>query len=241
MAGSPTPYSRRLYRDRRKQFIHANAAPLGLLALLVAAIGALLSQALHGYMLGLADGILVASFVGLVLTAFHATTGSIWQLAGAWGEENTRDVLRAAKRRRLIWGWVDGVAIADGDVDHLVVLRDGRLIAIDSKWHAKVGRGYLERDAHHAVRTAQRARSILRAVGDAWPVTPVVVVWGAGAQDVPKGATIDGVPIVAGRHLKQWLDQNDNASVRKRDADAILRALESFRERVHPQERALAG
>jgi hypothetical protein len=111
-------------------------ARIGLLACLLAALGALIRLVLDGYALGFMDGVLATALVALVLTAFHASTGSIWQLAGAWGEENTRDVLRAAKRRRHIWGWIDSVAIADGDIDHLVVTRDGRLVAIDSKWHA---------------------------------------------------------------------------------------------------------
>jgi hypothetical protein len=43
----------------------------------------------------------------MVLAVFHASTGSMNQLAGAWGEDNTADQLRRARRRRLIWGWVN--------------------------------------------------------------------------------------------------------------------------------------
>jgi hypothetical protein len=192
---------------------------------------------LHGYALGLMHGALAAALVALVFTAFHATTGSIWQLTGAWGEENTRDVLERAKHRRHIRGWIDSVAIADGDIDHLVVTRDGRLIAIDSKWHAKASKVDWERDAARAERSAQRARSVLRSLGEPWPVSAAVVVWGGSAGDIGSGMSVGDVPILPGPTLKHWLKANDGARVRKQDVDRVLRAVEGFRERVHPSGR----
>jgi hypothetical protein len=53
--------------------------------------------------------------------------------------------------------------------------------------------------------------------------------------------SVDGVPILAGPSLKEWLKANDGAKVRKQDADRILRALEAFRERVRPGTSAPNG
>ncbi|WP_166389739.1 nuclease-related domain-containing protein [Nocardioides ochotonae] len=82
---------------------------------------------------------------------------AIWHVRGAWGEDNTRDELQRAKRKRLVWAWVDSVTLQAGDIDHLVVTRNGGLVAIDSKWRSKIN------DAADMARAAQKVR--LRAEG----------------------------------------------------------------------------
>jgi hypothetical protein len=54
-------------------------------------------------------------------------------LSGVYGEDNTRDVLRRARRKRNIWSWIDNLEIQSADVDHLVIAPAG-IYAIDSKW-----------------------------------------------------------------------------------------------------------
>src|SRR4051794_4312098 len=68
------------------------------------ALAVLESVLTSGYLLGLIHGGLIVGVPALVLVFFMTHTGAIWQLAGCIGEDNTRDELRKAKRRRLIWG-----------------------------------------------------------------------------------------------------------------------------------------
>ena len=48
---------------------------------------------------------MLSIFVGTVLFFSVVISGSMNQVVGSFGEDNTRDVLGWAKRRRLIWGW----------------------------------------------------------------------------------------------------------------------------------------
>ncbi len=73
----------------------------------------------------------LVSAVGLL---FLLHTGASRQLSGAYGEDNTRDALRAAHRRHHIWGWIDNLEVQGGDIDHLVLAPSG-IYAIDTKWH----------------------------------------------------------------------------------------------------------
>jgi len=189
-----------------------------------------------GYALGVIHGGLTVGLVAVVMLVFHAHTGSIWQLAGAWGEDNTSDELRKAKRQGHIWGWVDNVEVADGDVDHLVLARGGAF-ALDSKWHARdVNGDLLESDARQARRAAERARSVLLSLKTPMTVRPVVVVWGSAARSVPTaGARLHEVDFVAGPHFARWLARVDGGSLDRVRAATILKDLHSFRARVNPR------
>jgi hypothetical protein len=115
-------------------------------------------------------------------------------------------------------------------------MRDGRLVAIDSKWHTTDPTPQvLRRDAAKAASSARRASLVLRSLGLPRDVEPLIVLWGnRGPSDVPEDASIDGVQFVAGRRLLTWLRRDDNARVRRQDARALLKQLEGFRERVRP-------
>jgi hypothetical protein len=198
-------------------------------------VGTFASWLLHGYVLGVAHATLVFAYVGMTVSTFHAMSpGIVGQLAGAWGEENTRDLLRRAKRKRIIWGWIDGIATAAGDIDHLVVTGRGGLVAIDSKWRNDVTRERLESDASAATNAARRANLILRSMHVPVGMTPVVVVWGGAQAAVPADARVGGVDFVAGYRLLAWLRRVPHEEVDKPAARELLRMLHEFRDRVRP-------
>lgn len=230
-------FARTKYREALSAWLRRGWRPLLFLAALILAVCVVLAWLLNGYVLGLAQASVVVGLAATVLTAFHAHTGAIWQLAGAWGEDNTRDVLAQARRRRRIWGWVDGVATQAGDIDHLVVMRDGRIVAIDSKWHAvNLSTSVVQQDASKAMRAARQASLVLRHLDLPRTVIPLVVVWGStGPTGIPAGARVDDVEFVPGRRLAEWLRQNDGAHVRKADAHRVLAELRGFKARVRPQ------
>jgi hypothetical protein len=227
------PYSRRGYREKRRKFARANWKALAVLLVVFAAMGALLSWTMHGYALGAAHATLMLINVGMTVSISHATTtGTVGLLAGAWGEENTRDLLRRAQRKRLIWGWIDGIATAAGDISITSLLRAAVLVAIDSKWRNDVTRKRLESDASAAANAARRANSILRSIHVPVGMTPVVVVWGGARAEVPPNACVDGVDFIGGHRVLEWLKGLPSEEVDKASARELVGRLYEFRDRV---------
>lgn len=230
-------FARRKYRAHLRRFLRRNCRRLLVGTAIFVGTAAVMPFLVHGYLLGITHGVLACALVGMVLTVFHASTGSMNQLAGAWGEDNTADELRRAKRRRLIWGWVNNVETGSGDVDHLVITRHGGLVAIDSKWH-RVGATseLLRQDAEAALAACRRASSILRAIKMHRSPTPLVVLWGGIQQEVPDvGAELHGVEFIGGRQLLGWLRQHNGDEIDRETAQQVLAALRRFKERVRPE------
>lgn len=243
------PYSRREFRRRLRLWIHRNwklfaALSAGLLALIAVSAAVLLAlvpdSGFRWWLLGALPTGMVAAWLHLIHTAFLAhDANAIWDVRGAWGEDNTRSELQRAKRKKLVWGWVDSLGLLHGDIDHLVVTRRGGLVAVDSKWRSQVSDSAEMARAAHKMRLRAEAltRDLLR--GDArgtrrarvnpLGVTPVVVLWGAAQHGVPEGATVDGIEFVAGRRFVDWLGRLDGQPVDRRAAADIVRALEDKR------------
>ncbi|GAB3785199.1 hypothetical protein [Nocardioides ungokensis] len=244
------PYSRYQLRLLRRHWIRRNLTAITLvtaggLTIAVAVTILQLKIGGHGpityYCLGAFDVAVVAAFLHLLHAAFLATDRqAMHHVRGAWGEENTRSELQRAKRKRLIWGWVDSISLKAGDLDHLVITRRGGLVAIDSKWRNTPDAN----DAAEMARSANRAR--LRAEGLAQTllrtergahrartrsvsVTPLVVVWGAAQHDLREDAAVEGVAFVRGRDLLQWLSRLDDGAVSRDAASDLLTRLTDFR------------
>lgn len=178
-------FPRWLFRQRLRRFLLSNWLVLvGFAA--VCAIGvAPLSLVFSGFVLGFVHGAVAVFIVSAVGLLFLLYTGSTRQLSGAYGEDNTRDVLQRAKRHRHVWGWIDNVEVQHGDVDHLVLTPSG-VLAIDSKWHAvRVDDTVLHTDAAAARVAARRAGLILRSLRQQdLPIQPLVVMWGQAQLDL---------------------------------------------------------
>lgn len=198
-----------------------------------------------GYILGAAHAATVGFVYYAVRLMFFTTDGSaIHQLRGSIGESNTNDELKRARRQRIIWGWVDGIAVQGGDIDHLVITRRGGLVAVDSKWRGQSRTTDVNESAAAADRARRRASLVLRHLKymarehgarhrhdmASVSVAPLVVVWGAAQRDIPAGAQIDTVPFVGGGGLVDWLRDLDGNHIDKRSAAQLQRELEQFRE-----------
>ena len=228
-------FARRRVRQRFRRFLWVNRFQVAVLGGGFIVVGWFLTLLVDGYLVGFAHGLLAGSLVGMVCLVFLAFTGSIWQLAGAWGEDNTRDGLKWATRRRCIWGSIDNIELANGDIDHLVITSGGA-IAIDSKWHATArNHAGLAEDVRRANAAAAKAKSVLRSLGRPMDVRPVVVMWGAGQLDLPEGGgQFEGVDIVAGVHLRRWLRGLSTGDLERDQARVLLNDLADFRRRVDP-------
>lgn len=251
------PYSRLEFRRRLRSWLSRNRRLFALLTgglvglftfITLLLLATMPASPFRWWLLGTLQTAVVAAYLHMLYAAFLAHDGeAIWHLRGAWGEDNTRDELRRAKRKRLVWGWVDAVGLRHGDIDHLVVTREGGLVAIDSKWR------YIASDTAEMSRAAQkvklRAEALTRDLlkGDArgnrrarinpLSVTSVVVLWGAAQHGVPEGARVDGIEFIPGRKLVPWLASRTGESVDKAAATDILSQWESRRTLA---ERALA-
>ncbi|HEY0891351.1 MAG TPA: hypothetical protein VGE38_17260 [Nocardioides sp.] len=242
------PYPRREYRRLFRRWARRNATALVVLSVFVLAFLALETvvflslmpdAGLSWWLLGVLQAALVGVALHVVNAAFLAhEREAIWHLRGAWGEDATRDELRRARRKRLIWGWVDSISLAAGDLDHVVVTRGGGLLSIDSKWRSD-GRDtdVMARSAARARRRAEGvAQSLLksergshRAKGHAVTVRPLVVIWGPAQHQVPDQFEVDGIPFVGGRRLVAWLRNLGGEPVTKGAAKETLRNLEQYR------------
>lgn len=243
------PYSRLEFRRRFGLWLQCNrklvtGLTVGLFASIALIAGVLLAvmpaSALMWWLLGALPTAMVAAYLHLLHLAFLAYDAeAIWHVRGAWGEDNTRSELQRAKRKRLVWGWVDSLGLLYGDIDHLVVTRNGGLVAVDSKWRNRIN------DPAGMARAAQKvrlraegltrdllkgdARGIRRAKVNPVSVTSVVVLWGTAQHGVPDGAKVDGIEFIAGRKFVDWLAKLDGQAVDEGAAADIVRSLEERR------------
>jgi hypothetical protein len=256
------PYSREALRGLRRAWLRRNRRFVILCVVVVTAL--LVATAtwcilfspgnrLSWYVVGLTH----AALIGLCAHGLHtgllpSDPDGLRHLRGAYGEENTREELKTARRRRLIWCWVDSIGLERGDLDHVVVTRPGGVLVLDSKWRNKVSSSDTQGMAVAAHRVRLRAealtRSLLqaerarhRARVDSVRVRPVVVLWGAEQHHLPRGAAeVDGIDFVAGRHLRTWLRQLDGDLVSKAAAAQLEALLLEFRatsaSRRHPAQ-----
>lgn len=252
------PYSRRVWRRLFGTWVRSNLALIvGITAGVIVLIAAetvvftviLTPNSFTWWLLGLFQATVIGLYLHMLHAAFLASDReAIWHLRGAWGEDNTRSELQRAKRKRLIWGWVDSIDLQAGDLDHLVVTRRGGLVAIDSKWRNDANDTVDMAQAAHRVRLRAEAlaRTVLKAErgarhrGTANPlrVVPVVVLWGRSQHHVPDRAQVNGIDFVSGRRLLGWLRTLEGEPVDKSAARDVIERLEEYRASVRDKASA---
>jgi hypothetical protein len=253
------PYSRRELTRLRNGWLRRNrgvVATVAAIALGILAGSTALAVTFAGdsrfawYLLGVVQAAVIAICLHFLYAGFLAgERDAMRHLRGAWGEENTSTELEAAKRRRVIWGWVDGISLQAGDIDHVVVTRRGGVVVIDSKWRNRANaqealdmaaavkkvRVRAEAVTRTVVSSERRARH--RASGGSVVIRPAVVSWGAEQHRLPNGvAHVDGIDFVAGSHLRKWLRSLEGDEVSKDAAAELVRLLEQLRARVSASE-----
>jgi hypothetical protein len=225
-------YARRTMRKTLRSFLRANGWSLAPIAL-VAVLGTLPAYLTHHrWEAGFITGFMLMAFVLIVALAFALHTEGLQQLAGAWGEDNSRDEIDKARRQGHVWGAVHNIEIGGfGDIDH-VVLTPGGVLAAETKWKFReLGRKWLHSDLRQARAAAAKTRSVLRSkdIGVIHDVTPVLVVWGKGRHEIAEGGElIDGVHVVAGSDLSAWLSRWGTGRLAQDNAEPVLSSLEAF-------------
>ena len=171
--------------------------------------------------------------------------------AALGARKNTRSELQRAKRKRLIWGWVDSTNLRAGDLDHLVVTRHGGLIAVDSKWRNRAS------DTIDMAGGGQQGTTARRGPG-ADP--PREANWSSPPRQ-SQPATRDPGRSAVGRRstwcprwrpgerhrvrgrprLVEWLRTRDGQPVSEAAATDVVKQLKAFRARPGPARRLHRG
>jgi hypothetical protein len=247
--GTVASYPARTLKLRRRAWLRHRASVVAVIVggvLVMAALVTMMLWVLPGsmpwYVLGLAHAGIAAAGLHLLNSAFLAfDPQAMSYVRGAWGEDNTRTELERAKRKRLVWDWVDSIELQVGDIDHLVVTRHGGVVAIDSKWRNQITANDVSAMADSARRAGLRAEGLLgtllkaerrsrhRARTRPLSVTPVVVLWGTARSEVPADATVSGVRFLDGRQLLTWLAELDGHDVPRDAANAAVAQLRRYR------------
>lgn len=243
------PFPRRELKRLRRRWLRRNwgivaflLVGFALMATVVSFGVAMTGLAGRWYAIGLFHAGLFAAALHLVNSAFLAHEASaVWQLRGAWGEENTRSELQKAKRRRLVWGWVDSISLQGGDLDHVVVTRSGGIVVLDSKWRSSIDADAVAEMTASAKKAAIRAQGLARSMlksergakhrARSQPVTVIaaVVLWGAARAMVKDGREVDGVRFVDGHKLVDWLRHLDGTPVPPDAAKQLIEQLKTYR------------
>lgn len=228
----PRTFARQRLRRDFRAFLRTNVRIVVGLAVGAATLVAFEALIFHGVVLGFIAGVVLTLLVSAFFLTFLMHGSGFYRLAGAWGEEFTRDELKKGVRRKDVWSVVNGVRVGDQDIDHLVITPAG-IYALDSKWHFRYDVDYLRLDVAKAQRAASKARSILISLKQRRDVTPVVVVAGPGRKPlVDEPVRLDDVQVIAIDSLAQWLHDRGTGRLSQDDAEQLTAGLTTFR-RVH--------
>jgi hypothetical protein len=158
-----------------------------------------LRQGTVGLVLGAVAMMIVISMVSLNNPAMDGRLAEQWSLDGL----------------RKVRGWyvTDNLPFEREDVDHVVVAPSA-VLAVEPKYHSRAYPGSRadierhQRDLRAAEHAARKVKLFLTSqqLREPAPVVAVLIVWGAGAPDLPNGHRTDGaVRVVDGRHPELWM------------------------------------
>jgi hypothetical protein len=85
------------------------------------------------YVTGFVHAFVVMALLAIFGLAFLLEGNGALLLAGMYGEEYTREELRAASKRGYVWGAVHNTEVGPQDIDHLVLTPAG-VLALETKW-----------------------------------------------------------------------------------------------------------
>lgn len=220
----------RIEARRFLQLLRKEIAQLVALVVAVCVIEALLPN--PRFYVGLVTGFFVTACVAIVGFAFLLNGDAAFLIAGAMGESHTVEELEEAKKAGLIWGAVMNVEVSGRDVDHIVLTPAG-ILAVESKWRFQgADARYLAWAVSKAQDGARQARLVLQSKGIDYrtEVRPVLVIWGGARRELEQVQVIDGIDVVRGDHLVEWLGQCSRGMLAQDNAEALRGKLVTFAE-----------
>jgi hypothetical protein len=180
----------------------------------------------------------VGFVVGSLVMAATGSLVRVWdpRVHGQWAEEWSVEALHKVR------GWLitDNLPFDNVDVDHVAVA-PSTVLAIETKYRSRPPHpSYAGSSTTNDIRAAQAAADKLRrfllskGLRDAASVTPILMIWGAGAPDMATGwERRDDVWIVDGTQPKLWSHLFNAPRVPVEARLAIHQALTEF---VHSRQ-----
>ena len=225
----PSYVKRRLRAEARRflGLIKGLLVRLVLLTVFVCVVPVLIGS--PAYEIGLIQGFFITAILGVVLFAFLLNGDGAFLIAGALGESSTLEELERAIKAGHIWSAVHNIEVGR-DVDHLVLCPSG-VLALESKWRFRgADDRWLGWATQEATASASKARSVLRSKGidHVTDVRPVLVVWGGARRELPLTLTFNGVDVVRGEALVEWLERCSRGRLSEDNAAALHGKLLAF-------------
>ena len=215
--------AKRFLRLMRKELLQ-----LGAVMIVVCVVEVLLPS--PRFVVGLMTGFVVTAAVAIVGFAFLLNGDAAFLIAGALGESQTEEELESAQKAGTIWCAVPNVEVSRRDVDHIVLTPSG-VLAVETKWRFRdADPRYLGWAAAKAQAAARQAQLVLLSKGVDYrtEVRPVLVIWGGARRELPMAQVVDGVDVVRGDHLVEWLQQCARGRLAQDHAEALQNKIVAF-------------
>lgn len=211
---------------------------LGLLPLVFAVFAEFM---LRGTIRWLVVGAALISGPWLVAMTALVLSGSAPQMMGLQAEEWTAQELRSMRRKG--WYLVSGLKPKpEFDIDHIAIGPAG-LMVIEVKWSgdswptAQSGSKYMRQQLSKSIQQVKwNLRDTQRILGDTangLPSFAACVLWsGDTTSEAPKESIIDGVVVISGPRLGEWLRSLEPATVTRGQIEKVWRQLSDFIQEV---------
>jgi len=217
--------------------LRANWIPFIFLALLPLVFAVFAEFMLRGTVRWLVVGAAVISGPWLVAMTALVLSGAAPQVMGLQAEEWTAQEFRALRRKG--WYLVSGLKPKPKfDVD-LIAIGPAGLMVIEVKWSGDAwpkeqsGSRYMQQQLSRSIQQVkwnlQDVQKILGHSIDGLPVFAVCVLWTADTTSNPTEASlIDGVNVIAGPRLGDWLRSLETVTGTNRQTDHVFQLLSNF-------------
>lgn len=238
MSTTRQSYVQREIRGELRRFLTAARGLIVKTVALMAAVCAV-PVLLHSpaYFVGLIHGVVLVATPAIVTAGFLLSGDSALLIAGAYSESFTREEVAVAIKRGYVHRAVHNIeAGPPTDVDHLLLTPAGA-IALESKRRFCGASDHWLMGAVAQTRAAGRKASsvmISKHVGQRMAVRAVLVVWGGAQRELPQHSIVDGVDVVRGQDLTNWLQQFAHGDLGHTQAAHLHGLLEAFARTRQP-------
>ena len=238
MSSTRQSYVQREIRAELRRFLTAARGLIVKTVALMAAVCAV-PVLLHSptYVTGLIHGVVLVATPAIVTAGFLLSGDSALLIAGAYGESFTREEVAVAINRGYVHSAVHNIEPGPPtDVDHLLLTPAGA-IALESKWRFYgAGDHWLTGAVAQARAASRKASSVMisKHVGQRMAVRPVLVVWGGAQRELPPHRMVDGVDVVRGQDLTDWLQQFAHGDLGHAQAAHLNDLLDAFARTRQP-------
>lgn len=214
---------------KRHWRVFATGLLLGLIP--IAMLLVLPSSIVHVWLRSFFAGAWLAGLIAALWFVVFLGSGTAAMAIGADAERWTARELRAC--RGLGWWTASHVEFSGYDVDH-VVLGPSGVVVVETKWTSEERLLDREGSLNGAVTQVLRnARTVgLWIAGRNWQerVHPVLVYWGPRLGEELRAAphTVDGVTVMAGDQLADWIESLPEMRVGERELDEMREKIEEY-------------